>query len=474
MTRGTPRDRSVLWTDGVVYYTFHKSVNDRFRADIGRAIATVESLTCLKFRLHTNENDYIMFSSRQSESCSSYIGRTGGKQKLELGPGCKDQATILHEICHALGMWHEQSRPDRDEYVQVLENNIKKGSHYDFMKRSVFMVDSLGTPYDYGSVMHYELDAFAKKKSLDTMKVINQEEYERQGEPEVGYAPTLSKLDVTQLNRLHNCPGSGIQGDLRVYIERAENLKPTSNAYVIVTAHDDERRHVAMRTSYIESTADPNWDTWLDFGSRSSWQYIDVSIWDYDLDTGDTQLTNTQTFYLNPGRHNHTHCNKRKCGIKMIFSFTLTQECHCFNGGTCLSDGACDCPSKYGGPQCEYLHGQLRIYVLRGRNLRDKDRSSRSESDPYLEVTAFDHHGGRKTMCTQVISDNLNPVWNEELDFGENEWSWFTVQAFDDDPSYTEQLSYAYTYPLSSYCSKKKVKMNGFQGFVVFNYFFEP
>ena len=209
MIRGTERDRNGLWADGIVYYTFHNSVSGKFRADINRAISTLESLTCLQFRQRTNERDYIMFLARQGVGCSSYIGRIGGRQTLELGPGCEDQATIFHEICHTLGMWHKQSRPDRDKYVQILKNNIKGNALGQFMKRSRFYIDSLGTTYDYGSVMHYDLNAFGKRKGLKTMKIINRKEYLQQGEPYVGYATTLSKLDVTQLNRLYNCPRSG-------------------------------------------------------------------------------------------------------------------------------------------------------------------------------------------------------------------------------------------------------------------------
>ena len=33
----------------------------------------------------------------------------------------------MHEIMHAIGFWHEQSRPDRNLYVEVLWENIKDG-----------------------------------------------------------------------------------------------------------------------------------------------------------------------------------------------------------------------------------------------------------------------------------------------------------------------------------------------------------
>ena len=39
-------------------------------------------------------------------------------------PGCLRQDIIMHEFMHALGLWHEQSRPDRDQFVRILWENI--------------------------------------------------------------------------------------------------------------------------------------------------------------------------------------------------------------------------------------------------------------------------------------------------------------------------------------------------------------
>ena len=62
--------------------------------------------------------------------CWSYIGRLywqKGPQILSLGQRCNKKGIIMHELMHAVGFWHEQSRPDRDQYVEVLWENIEKG-----------------------------------------------------------------------------------------------------------------------------------------------------------------------------------------------------------------------------------------------------------------------------------------------------------------------------------------------------------
>ena len=53
-----------------------------------------------------------------------------------------------------IGFFHEHVRPDRNDYVNINENNIKVGS-LDNFERDDVNIDSMGVPYDYASVMHY-------------------------------------------------------------------------------------------------------------------------------------------------------------------------------------------------------------------------------------------------------------------------------------------------------------------------------
>lgn len=61
--------------------------------------------------------------------CFSYVGKVlVNGQELSIGAFCDHIAIVEHEILHALGFFHEQSRHDRDDYVEIVFENIQSGS----------------------------------------------------------------------------------------------------------------------------------------------------------------------------------------------------------------------------------------------------------------------------------------------------------------------------------------------------------
>jgi len=86
--------------------------------------------------------------------CFSQLGNIRrGAQDLALDSQCqRDRGTIAHELMHALGFHHEQSRSDRDKYV-FLDFNQLPGQQDQYFKEE--SGNAYSTSYDYQSLMHY-------------------------------------------------------------------------------------------------------------------------------------------------------------------------------------------------------------------------------------------------------------------------------------------------------------------------------
>ena len=181
------------WPNCTVPYTIDSSLPNQSR--VTDAIQHWEDNTNFSFVLRTAANasqypDYVTF--RPAGGCSSSVGKRGGQQFVNLSSACST-GNAIHEIGHTIGLWHEQSREDRDSFVTIHFENIQPGKEHNF-NQHITDGDDVG-PYDYGSIMHYPRKAFSSN-GLDTIVPINP------SSASIGQRTALSAGDIAAANSM--------------------------------------------------------------------------------------------------------------------------------------------------------------------------------------------------------------------------------------------------------------------------------
>uniref|UniRef100_A0A914V9F0 Zinc metalloproteinase n=1 Tax=Plectus sambesii TaxID=2011161 RepID=A0A914V9F0_9BILA len=183
---------------GVIPYFLATNLSTEKVTVIQAAIKFWEDNTCLKFQQNgVGANSLLFFNGL---GCYSYIGMIGGQQGVSIGDGCQYLGTAAHEIAHALGFYHEQSRYDRDSYVTVNFANVLAGYERNFNKATPAEMNIYGVPYDYGSVMHYMSAAFAKDTSIPVLVAADPKYRQTMGQ---NRGPSF--LDVLTMNLHYGC-----------------------------------------------------------------------------------------------------------------------------------------------------------------------------------------------------------------------------------------------------------------------------
>jgi len=198
--RNMLRDEKYHWKDAKLYYELDYVFDEEQLDLIYNAMDIIEKDTCIRILpKEADTQDYVKITGFNT-GCHATVGHQGGEQVLNLqlskpGQGCFMQYKIVHEFLHTLGFYHQQSATNRDDYVRIVEENIKDGRHKAFKKHDITHIEDFGVPYDYESVMHYGEYHFTKN-GLRTIVPLQQG-------ARIGQRQRITELDILKLNLLY-------------------------------------------------------------------------------------------------------------------------------------------------------------------------------------------------------------------------------------------------------------------------------
>lgn len=154
--------------------------------------------TSVRFRPHNGEKDFLRIQ-RNGSGCASKVGRQGGEQALVLRDTCS-AGNLIHELGHCVGLWHEQSRSDRDQFLRIVWDNIVPGAEMNFSQHIADGVDL--NEYDYASIMHYPAEG--GNLALDqTRPVIEPLKPLPPGLEKLGQRVALSAGDIAAVEKMY-------------------------------------------------------------------------------------------------------------------------------------------------------------------------------------------------------------------------------------------------------------------------------
>lgn len=201
-------DASIIsgrWENGRIPFTVEPGFTFAEETVIIAAMNHIAARTNVCFIRRTNQGSYLKFKKYTVAN----LGFSGGSSFLGKCNFCTDgqeiklsavsDAVVRHEICHALGLLHEQSREDRNRFVTIRMLNVLPGMEHNF-NQSVFTSTDIGS-YDFASIMHYFSTAFGK-----TVNGVIQQTIVRNSDPsnrDFGRSDVLSAGDINSLNRMY-------------------------------------------------------------------------------------------------------------------------------------------------------------------------------------------------------------------------------------------------------------------------------
>jgi uncharacterized protein (TIGR02145 family) len=272
------------WPNGIIPFIIDPSIKDSSK--IFDAIEQINIHTNLCLKPRGTETNYVKFRGDKPGRCASSVGMINGEQPIHAGEFCSF-GSVIHEILHAAGMWHEQSRPDRDNYIRINYGNIHENYFNAFEIPND--IDVVGK-YDYESIMHYGSHFFSKN-SLPTIEVLSPP---APPGTTIGQREGLSSGDIETINTIYtkkDCSSAKylVNGKGKGFFSgKLTGLKPGTKYYIKAYAKNTAGISYGQDVSFTTSAFLPS----IEHNSISRRLYDGFRVWYKNLSDGGLELNN--------------------------------------------------------------------------------------------------------------------------------------------------------------------------------------
>lgn len=151
------------WRRNTIPFRRSASLPANTNTNLNQALQMLNNNTAVRLVEHHNPSgDFIRFMPIAGNASNSSLGRQGGRQDINLAAGAS-VATILHEVGHAIGLWHEHQRRDRNDRVMVNWEFVPDDKRHNFERAGSGESFGFG-PYEQTSRMHYGPNTFSVQR----------------------------------------------------------------------------------------------------------------------------------------------------------------------------------------------------------------------------------------------------------------------------------------------------------------------
>jgi len=198
------KNRNYFWPRNTVKFAFNTTLRSDEKTHVRRTLENLQTKLnyCIRF-VESIFGPHVVVNNERT-GCWSWVGAAAQAlgepyQKLNLqSDGCMSTGTIEHEFLHTVGLYHTQSRSDRDNYVEIIWANIGSSKRHNFNKYSSDKIDHFNLPYDYKSIMHYGARDFGNGQiTIRTLDPTKQNVIGKQREVSAG--------DIELVKKMYSC-----------------------------------------------------------------------------------------------------------------------------------------------------------------------------------------------------------------------------------------------------------------------------